>query len=79
MNNRQLTAYEAEIRYDDCGYESDFTTNTHNSENTYIFQAETEFDTSVNVNSNGEIEGNPSNKLTVNAASSIGILRNKRQ
>ena len=37
VNNRQLTAYKVEIRYDNGGYESDFTNNTHNSENTYIF------------------------------------------
>ena len=67
VNNRQLTAYEADIRYDDGGHESDYTANTRNLENTYVFNAETEFYASANVNSNGEIEGNPSSELTVNS------------
>ena len=54
------------------------TANTHNSEHTYVFNAETEFDTNDTINSNGEIEFNPPNELTVKAASSTGILRNKR-
>ena len=54
--NRQLNAYEATQSYSD-GYQSDFTTNTQNSEVTFAFQAETEFDTSASVNSNREIEG----------------------
>ena len=73
--NRQLTAYEAEIQYEDGGYESEITANTHNSEHTYVFNAETEFDTNASVNSNGEIEGNPPNELTVKA----GILRKKQR
>ena len=55
--NRQLTVYEA-----NCSdrYDSDFTANTQNSEGTFVFralQAETEFDTSASVHSNGELEG----------------------
>ena len=61
VNNRQLTAYEAKIQYKDGGYESEMTANTHNSEHTYVFNAETEFDANDTVNSNGEIEGNPPN------------------
>ena len=63
-NNHQLTAYEARSYSD--GYESDFTANTQISEGTFVFQADTEFDTSASVNSNGEIEGNPPSELTVN-------------
>ena len=74
--NRQLTAYEATRSYSD-GLESDFTVNTHNSECTYVFQADTEFDTSASVNSNGEIEGNQPSELTVNATASKSILQNK--
>ena len=80
--NRQLTAYEAN-RND--GYDSDFTANTQNSEGTFVFtayNAETEFDTSASVNSNGELEGSqpsegPSEGLIVNAAATKSILRNK--
>ena len=80
--NRRLTAYEA-TRSD--GYDSDFTANTQNSEGTFVFhalQAETEFDTSGSLNSNGELEGiapcEPSG-LIVNAAISKSILRNKNK
>ena len=60
--NRQLTAYEAN-RND--GYDSDFTANTQNSEETFVFtayNAETEFDTSASVNSDGELEGVPADE-----------------
>ena len=30
VNNPQLTAFEADIRYNNGGYKSDFTANTHN-------------------------------------------------
>ena len=77
--NCQLNTYEATQSYSG-GYESDFTANTQNSEGIFAFQAETEFDTSASVNSNGEIEGiPPSSELTVNAAaSSKSILQNKQ-
>ena len=51
VNNRQLTAYEAEIQYEDGGYESEITAKTQNSEHTYAFSAETEFDANATVNS----------------------------
>ena len=74
-----MTAYEAIGSYS-YGYKPDFAANTHNSENTYVFQADTtEFDTNASVNSNGEIESNPPSELTVNAAASKSILRNKQQ
>ena len=77
--NRQLTAYEAN-RND--GYNLDFSANTQNSERTFVFQAvqaETEFDTSASLNSNGELEGNPPCEgLIVNAAVTKSILRNKQ-
>ena len=75
--NRQLTAYEATCSD---GYDSYFTANTQNSEGTYVFhalQAETEFNTSASVNSNGELEGTPPcepSGLIVNAAASKSIL-----
>ena len=79
VNNRQLTAYGAEIQYKDGVYKSEINANTHNSEHTYVFNAEIEFDANNTINSNGEIEGNPPNELKVKAASSTGILHNKRQ
>ena len=51
-------------------YESDYTTNTQNSEGTFVFKAETEFNTTANVNSNSEIEPT----LIVNATKSNSIL-----
>ena len=54
------------------------TENTHNLEHTYVFQAETEFDTTDNVNSNGKLEGSHPTDVLVNKASSKSILRNKR-
>ena len=53
--NHQLIVYEATRSYSN-GYDLDYTTNPQNSEGTLAFQAETEFDTSASVNSNGEIE-----------------------
>ena len=66
-------------------YNSDFTTNTQNSEGTYVFralQAETEFDTSASVYSNDELKGIPPcepSGLIVNAAATKSILRNNKQ
>ena len=77
--NQQLNAYEANRHSK--GYNSDYTTNTQNSDGTYTFQAlqaGTEFDTSASVNSNGKIEGNLPSILTVNAAASKSILRNNK-
>ena len=77
--NRQLTAYEATQSN---GYDSDFTADTQNSEGTFVFhalQAETEFNTSASLNSNGELEGITSSEpggLIVNAADTKSILRN---
>ena len=77
-----MTAYEANWNN---GYNSDFTANTQNSEETFVFralQAETEFDTSASVDSNGELEGipldNPSGTI-VNAAATKSILRNGKK
>ena len=70
--NRQLTAYKA--RSYSNGYELDFTANTQNSEAIFVFQVDsTEFNTNVDVNSNGEIEG--TSDLTVNTAVSKCILQ----
>ena len=80
--NRQLTTYEA-IRYYD-GYDLDVTANTQNPEGTYVFharQAETEFNTSASLNSNGEIEeilSSEPSELTVNVAALRSILQNKQ-
>ena len=77
VKNSQLTAYRSNII--NAGYESDITDNTHKSEHTYAFQAETKFDTTASVNSKGELEGNPPTNVLVNKASSNGsILRNKK-
>ena len=76
VKNSQLTAYRSDVL--NAGYESDMTENTHNSEHTYVFQAETEFDTTDSVNSNGELEGNHPTDVVVNKAASKSILRNKR-
>ena len=43
-----------------------------------FFQAETEFDTTYSVNSNGELEGSHPTDVVVNKAASKSILRNKR-
>ena len=75
VKNSQLTAYKSDTN---AGYESDMTENTHNSEHTYVFQAETEFDTTDSVNSNGELEGNHPTDVVVNKAASKSILRTKR-
>ena len=73
-----MTVYKARSYSD--GYESDFTTNTQYSEGTFVFQVDTEFNTSASVNSNGEIEGNLPNELTLNAATLLkSILRNTKQ
>ena len=72
--NCQLTAYQGRP-YSQNGYESDFIANTQNLEGTFVIQADTEFDTNVSFNSNGEIEYIPSSELTVNAASSKSILQ----
>ena len=80
--NRQLTAYEA-THFE--GYDSDFTANTQNSEGTsvfYVLQTEARFDTSVSVNSNGELEGillSEPRGLTVNAAALKSIPQNNKQ
>ena len=74
VNNRQLTAYKADMMMVVMNRTS--LKIPHNSDNTYVYQVDTEFDTSANVNSNGEIEGNLSNELTVNVAALPGILRN---
>ena len=70
--NRQLTAYQSNS-YSHDDYESDFTANTQNSEGTFVFQADTEFNANTNVNSNRQIEG--TNDLTVNAAVLKSIIR----
>ena len=75
VKNSQLTAYKSDTNV---GYESDITENTHNSEHTYVFQAETEFDTIDSVNSNGELEDNHPTDVLVNKAASNSILRTKR-
>ena len=75
VENSQLTTYKSDTS---TGYESDMTENTHNLEHTYIFHAETEFDTMDSVNSNGELEGNHPTDVVVNKAASKSILRNKR-
>ena len=51
--SRQSTVYEGTRTYFN-GYDFDYTTNTQNSEGTFAFNAETEFDTNASVNSNGE-------------------------
>ena len=71
IKNSELSTYQG-IVHD--GYDSDFTTNTHNSEGTFVFIADTEFNANASVNSNGEMEGTPS-EFTINAAASRSILR----
>ena len=71
VKNNQLTAYKSDTL--SAGYESDMTENTHNSEHTYVFKAETEFDTTDSVNSNGELEGGHPTDVLVNKASSKSI------
>ena len=68
--NHQLLSYPR-IIHD--AYNSDFTANTNYSEDRFFSLTDTEFDTSTDVNSNGEIEGTTSD-LTVNATTSKNII-----
>ena len=72
--SRPLSSYQSIVQDGRDGYDSDFTANTQNSDGTFVFIADTEFNANASVNSNGEMEGTPS-ELTVNAAASKCILR----
>ena len=72
--NHQLSSYQG-IVHD--GYDSGFTANTNNLEGTFVYRADTEFDTSASVNSNWELEAILPSELTINAAASKSILRGK--
>ena len=75
--NHQLLSYCSELQD---GYDYGYTANTNNLEGTFIFIADTEYNTNVSVNSNGEIEGTPNKcELTVNAAASKCTLRSSKQ
>ena len=68
------TVYQNDLTFDD-GYVSDYTTNTQNSEGTYVLPPESNansvvYDTTESVNSNGKIDGSQYD-LNVNAAAAI--------